>query len=104
MDEPAQLGMDNGDENEMPPSRVDDKSLSIAERRAVKCGFKAERIRTARFRASGPACSGSGSPAALSPCLTIPPGISPTALLDSPVMLPNSQVIIITELFLFYFF
>lgn len=29
---------------------------------------------------------------ACSPHLTIPPGISPAALLDSPVMLPNSQV------------
>ncbi|KAJ0078792.1 hypothetical protein Patl1_24051 [Pistacia atlantica] len=92
MDEPAQLGIENGDENEMPTSRIDDKSLSIAERRAVKCGFKAERIHTARFRAAGPAGLGSGSPAALSPCLTIPPGISPTALLDSPIMLPNSQL------------
>lgn len=27
-----------------------------------------------------------------SPQFTIPPGISPTALLESPVMLPNSQV------------
>nr|XP_012567277.1 uncharacterized protein LOC101490268 [Cicer arietinum] len=29
-----------------------------------------------------------------SPRLTIPPGISPTALLDSPITLPNSQYIL----------
>ncbi|XWS58841.1 hypothetical protein CRYUN_Cryun08bG0068400 [Craigia yunnanensis] len=61
---------------------------SIAERRAATCGFKAERISTARFRAS---TSPLGSPSARSPYLTIPPGISPTALLDSPIMLPNAQ-------------
>ncbi|XP_021281745.1 probable WRKY transcription factor 2 [Herrania umbratica] len=62
---------------------------SIAERRAATCGFKAERISTARFRAS---TSPLASPSARSPYLTIPPGISPTALLDSPIMLPNAQV------------
>ncbi|GAV79848.1 WRKY domain-containing protein [Cephalotus follicularis] len=61
---------------------------SIAERRAAKCGFNAERINTARFRTTSPLASPVvGSP----PCLTIPPGISPTALLDSPILLPNSQ-------------
>ncbi|GLT87770.1 hypothetical protein SLE2022_058320 [Rubroshorea leprosula] len=49
---------------------------SIAERRAATCGFNAERI---------------GTPVTRSPCLTISPGISPTALLDSPVMLSNSS-------------
>ncbi|XP_044498726.1 WRKY transcription factor SUSIBA2-like isoform X2 [Mangifera indica] len=96
MDEPAQLEIDNGDENEMPTLIIDDKSLSIAERRAAKCGFNAERIHTA----AGPVGSSSCSPAALSPCLTIPPGISPTALLDSPVMLPNSQLSPTTGTFL----
>uniref|UniRef100_A0A2P2IM13 WRKY domain-containing protein n=1 Tax=Rhizophora mucronata TaxID=61149 RepID=A0A2P2IM13_RHIMU len=63
---------------------------SIAERRAAKFGFNADRISTARFRTttSSPLASPS---AARSPCITIPPGISPTALLDSPIMLPNSQ-------------
>ncbi|XP_057963302.1 WRKY transcription factor SUSIBA2-like [Malania oleifera] len=60
---------------------------SIAERRAAKCGFNAARINTARFRATSPLAS----PAARSPYLTIPPGISPSTLLDSPIMLPNSQ-------------
>ena len=62
---------------------------SIAERRAATCGFKADRISTARFRAPTSPLS---SPSARSPYLTIPPGISPTALLDSPIMLPNAQV------------
>ncbi|GMJ11359.1 hypothetical protein HRI_004805100 [Hibiscus trionum] len=62
--------------------------VSIAERRAATCGFKAEKISTARFRAS---TSPLASPSVRSPYLTIPPGISPSALLDSPIMLPNAQ-------------
>ncbi|OWM86137.1 probable WRKY transcription factor 20 [Punica granatum] len=74
-----------------PGSRGVSLSGSIAERRAAKCGFNVAQISTARFRMSGslPSLGGSGTP---SPCLTIPPGISPTALLDSPIMLPNSQL------------
>lgn len=68
------------------------RSVSIAERRAAKCGFNAERINTPRFRKN--TASPLPSPADRSPGhLTLPPGISPTALLDSPMMLPNSQVI-----------
>ncbi|KAL5997442.1 hypothetical protein ACLOJK_008372 [Asimina triloba] len=63
--------------------------VSIAERRAARCGFNAPRLNTARFRSVSPL----SSPAVRSPYLTIPPGLSPTALLDSPVMLPNSQLI-----------
>ncbi|KAL6278978.1 hypothetical protein ACE6H2_022579 [Prunus campanulata] len=66
-------------------------TISIAERRAAKCGFNAERINSARFRTTSPLPSPAA--AARSPCLTIPPGISPTALLDSPMMLPNSQAL-----------
>ncbi|KAM1160767.1 hypothetical protein ACFX19_034332 [Malus domestica] len=62
---------------------------SIAERRAAKCGFNAERINTVRVRTTNPL----NSPPARSPCLTIPSGISLTALLDSPVMVPNSQAL-----------
>ncbi|KAK3037451.1 hypothetical protein RJ639_031945 [Escallonia herrerae] len=61
---------------------------SIAERRAAKCGFNASMIDVARVRAPGPP----PSPRARSPLVTIPSGISPTALLDSPVMLPNPLV------------
>lgn len=61
---------------------------SIAERRAAKCGFNASRINVARFRS---VTSPLSPPAMMSPYLTIPDGISPTALLDSPIMLPNCQ-------------
>ncbi|XP_074381235.1 WRKY transcription factor SUSIBA2-like [Apium graveolens] len=65
-----------------------DVKPSIAERRAVKTGFDAHKIDEVRFRGvASPVCSPSGR----SGYLTIPAGISPTALLDSPVMLPNSQ-------------
>ncbi|GAB2287149.1 hypothetical protein Dimus_021535 [Dionaea muscipula] len=60
---------------------------SIAERRAAKFGFNASNINTPRFRTS----TSLASPSARSPYLTIPPGISPTMLLDSPILLPNSQ-------------
>ncbi|XP_054777283.1 WRKY transcription factor SUSIBA2-like [Prosopis cineraria] len=60
---------------------------SIAERR----GFSSDaaRINTPRFRTA----SQLASPAARSPRVTLPPGISPTALLDSAIMLPNSQAL-----------
>ncbi|KAK2415570.1 putative WRKY transcription factor [Trifolium repens] len=49
-------------------------------------------INTKRFRFSGFGATNSlDSSAAQSPCFTIPSGISPTSLLDSPIMLPNSQ-------------
>lgn len=60
---------------------------SIAERRAARCGFNAPTINTARFRCISPM----SSPLVRSPYLTIPAGLSPTALLDSPVMLSNSR-------------
>ncbi|KAK2974239.1 hypothetical protein RJ640_016725 [Escallonia rubra] len=59
---------------------------SIAERRAAKCGFNASMIDVAGVSAAGPP----PSPGARTPVITIPSGISPTALLDSPVMLPNA--------------
>ncbi|XP_059592356.1 WRKY transcription factor SUSIBA2 isoform X3 [Vitis vinifera] len=62
-------------------------SGSIAERRAAKFGFDASIIKTPRFRCSRLLAL----PAARSPPLIIPPGISPTVLLDSPIMLPNTQ-------------
>ncbi|XP_058091725.1 uncharacterized protein LOC131237766 isoform X2 [Magnolia sinica] len=61
--------------------------VSIAERRAARCGFNALRINTARYRSVNLL----SSPAVHSPYLTIRPALSPTALLDSPVILPNSQ-------------
>ncbi|KAJ6763581.1 WRKY TRANSCRIPTION FACTOR PROTEIN 1-RELATED [Salix purpurea] len=71
---------DGGDNN---------RGISIAERRAAKCGFKmkAERINAARFRTTSPLTS-----PLRSPFVIIPSGISPSALLDSPIMPPNSHV------------
>ena len=78
-------------------------SKSIAERRAAKCGFNAQSLnKTALFRTATPLAS--SSPAARSPRLTIPPGISPAALLDSPIMLPNTQVSFLSLLLLLFFF
>ena len=57
---------------------------SIAERR----GFNKINAGLISFGATTPLVSS----ATRSPCVTIPPGISPTALLESPIMLPNSQV------------
>ncbi|KAK4762576.1 hypothetical protein SAY86_008344 [Trapa natans] len=79
-------------EGAVPESRrIISLSGSIAERRAVKCGFNVAQISTPQFRTAGSSCGwGGGCP----PChLTISPGISPTALLDSPIMLPNSQAL-----------
>ncbi|XP_073131092.1 probable WRKY transcription factor 25 [Henckelia pumila] len=68
--------------------------ISIAERRAAKCGFNVRNmnvqprflIRTTHTPPPLP------SPTVLcSPYFTVPPGISPSALLDSPEMLPNAQ-------------
>jgi WRKY transcription factor 2 len=75
------------------------RGISIAERRAAKCGFKmkAERINTARFRTTSPLTS-----PLRSPFITIPSGISPTALLDSPIMLSNSHVQVFFYFFFFY--
>ncbi|MBA0630063.1 hypothetical protein Godav_002196 [Gossypium davidsonii] len=58
---------------------------SIAERRAATCGFKAEMICAPTFK------SPLGPTSPRLPYFTISPGISPTALLDSPIMLPNAQ-------------
>lgn len=67
-----------------------DACETVAERRADKLGFNATRISSAYFRMSSPLASPLGGS---SPRLTIPPGLNPTVLLDSPMMLPNSQVI-----------
>ncbi|KAJ3697387.1 hypothetical protein LUZ61_001092 [Rhynchospora tenuis] len=67
-------------------------SMSIAERRAAWRGLDRPipppRVSTASFRTNG-ASSLLPSPAAAvrSPCFVIPPGLSPAALLDSPVLL-----------------
>lgn len=69
-------------------SEVEFKRGSIAQRRAAKLGFDDSRIHVAQFKSNPPFSSLSSC----SPFFTIPSGISPAALLESPVMLPNSQI------------
>lgn len=69
-----------------PPPRTG--GGSFAERLAARGGFNAPRLNTARFKCL-PSVSSPGG--VRSPYLTIPPGLSPTTLLDSPVLLSNSQ-------------
>ncbi|KAL9263491.1 putative WRKY transcription factor 2 [Drosera capensis] len=85
--EDAKLGFERGRE-ELENGIVGEgvkSSGSIAERR----GVNASKIRTSspKFRTS----SSLMSPGARSNFLMIPTGISPTMLLDSPIMVPNGQ-------------
>ncbi|XP_019231206.1 PREDICTED: WRKY transcription factor WRKY24-like isoform X2 [Nicotiana attenuata] len=66
------------------------KRGSIAERRAAKCGFNASTISIAQFRVTSTSTPEMSPPTARPTFLTIPPGLTPAALLDSPIMLPNS--------------
>lgn len=60
----------------------------LVERMAARAGFNAPRLNTESIRPAGI----SQNPEVRSPYLTIPPGLSPTTLLDSPVFLSNSLV------------
>lgn len=60
----------------------------LAERMA-RSGFNAPKINTDRIKSANMAASSS---AVGSTYLTIPPGLSPTTLLDSPVFLSNTMV------------
>ncbi|KAF6145976.1 hypothetical protein GIB67_033335 [Kingdonia uniflora] len=59
---------------------------SLAERMAARAGFNAPTLNTENIRSANI----SSSSDVRSPYLTIPPGLSPTTLLDSPVFLSNS--------------
>ncbi|XP_057765347.1 probable WRKY transcription factor 2 isoform X2 [Salvia miltiorrhiza] len=61
----------------------------LMERIAARAGFNAPRLNTENIRPSDL----SKKPEVRSPYLTIPPGLSPTTLLDSPVFLSNSLVL-----------
>lgn len=60
----------------------------LVERIAARAGFNAPRLNTEGFRSSDLSLNSDVQ----SPYLTIPPGLSPTTLLDSPVFLANSLV------------
>ncbi|KAJ6727687.1 WRKY TRANSCRIPTION FACTOR SUSIBA2-LIKE ISOFORM X1 [Salix koriyanagi] len=57
----------------------------LVERMAARAGFNAPRLNTASIRPT----ESSVNPEIRSPYLTIPPGLSPTTLLESPVFLSN---------------
>lgn len=63
----------------------------LAERMAARAGFNAPKLNTARIRSANFLSSASSE--VRSPYLTIPPGLSPTTLLESPVFLSNSLVL-----------
>lgn len=58
----------------------------LVERMAARAGFNAPRLNTESIRSADLSLSSDNR----SPYLTIPPGLSPTTLLDSPVFLSNS--------------
>lgn len=60
----------------------------LVERMAARAGFNAPRLNTESIRSADLSLN----PEIRSPYLTIPPGLSPTTLLDSPVFLSNSLV------------
>lgn len=66
----------NVNDNNHVEESSNSRGISIAERR----GFNASNMNAAHFPAPAPAF------------FTVSPGISPSALLDSPVMLPNVEV------------
>lgn len=63
---------------------------SIVDTRAAKLGFNAPNTSSPPFSSSSPL----PSPGSRSPYLIAPASISPTGLLDSPPLLPNSQVLL----------
>lgn len=71
--------------------RTEQRSSSrggLVERMAARAGFNAPRLNTESIRATDLSLNSDVQ----SPYLTIPPGLSPTTLLDSPVFLMNSLV------------
>lgn len=71
--------------------RTDNKLNSrggLVERIAARTGFNAPRLNTEGIRSTELSLNSEIQ----SPYLTIPPGLSPTTLLDSPVFLANSLV------------
>ncbi|KAK8506480.1 hypothetical protein V6N12_034209 [Hibiscus sabdariffa] len=74
--------------NESGPT-LEQKSSSrggLVERMAARAGFNAPRLNTESIKPADPSLN----PDIRSPYLTIPPGLSPTTLLESPVFVSNS--------------
>lgn len=101
LDSPEQIMQGNTDKK-MPDgdlgdhltelSAFSDQKLSsrggLVERIAARAGFDAPRLNTESIRSADLSLN----PDMRSPYLTIPPGLSPTTLLESPVFLSNSLV------------
>ncbi|XP_065863009.1 probable WRKY transcription factor 2 [Euphorbia lathyris] len=68
------------------PEQKSSQRGGLVERMAARAGFNAPRLNTESIRSA----ELSMNPDIRSPYLTIPPGLSPTTLLDSPVFLSNS--------------
>nr|WCL15191.1 WRKY3520 [Atractylodes chinensis] len=96
-----QFGSENGDESQRGQA-VDQATKAgafgeqkassrsgLVERMAARAGYNAPRLNTDIVR---PSPDVSQNLETLSPYFTIPPGVSPTSLLDSPVFLSNSLV------------
>jgi WRKY transcription factor 2 len=65
---------------------------SLAERMQARAGFRVPKLNMSFSAAAGPDSAVSGVP---SPYLTIPPGLSPATLLESPVFLSNAMVCVV---------
>ncbi|CAA0818540.1 Probable WRKY transcription factor 2 [Striga hermonthica] len=76
----------NGSNSLMEP-KISSRGGGLMERRAARAGFNAPRLNTESIRHGD-----LPKEEVRSPYLTIPPGLSPTTLLDSPVFLTNSLV------------
>ncbi|KAI3686119.1 hypothetical protein L1987_79791 [Smallanthus sonchifolius] len=74
-----QFGSENGEQK----ATGSGSRSGLVERMAARAGYNAPRLNTDIIRPSADMDK-------QSPCLTIPPGLSPTSLLDSPVFLSNS--------------
>ncbi|CAI9787833.1 unnamed protein product [Fraxinus pennsylvanica] len=61
----------------------------LLERMAARAGFNAPRLNTESIRTADL----SQNPDVQSPYLTIPPGVSPTSLLESPIFLANNSLV-----------
>ncbi|KAM7499074.1 hypothetical protein LguiA_023488 [Lonicera macranthoides] len=79
----------SGDQETKSAEQKTSSCGGLLERMAARAGFNVPRLNTENIR---PAADLSQNPEIRSPYLTIPPGLSPTTLLDSPVFLSNSLV------------
>lgn len=87
------VGISDGAQADATTVKSDQKMSSrggLLERMAARAGFNAPKLNTESLRPADL----SQNQGVRSPYLTIPPGLSPTSLLESPVFLSNSLVCI----------